>query len=118
MKLINDDFFVVEIDSRKICVKGIGKLFYQDGFPISFTIDVLKDEDIIPSPYHIADELLKIGWTPKAVINRINADIPDIEKYNVDLNLFCNSTYEEQREMIFNYLNITNFKQFFKQTFL
>jgi hypothetical protein len=92
---------IEQFSNRNICIGGVGKMFYQDGFPIEVSIELLKDRNIEVSIYHLSDELLKHGWTSKKVIstlkNELGKDIVLVEN-------FCNSTYEEQREMIFQYL--------------
>lgn len=101
--------FVVEsINNNLICIKGIGKMFYQDGFPISMAVDYLKSKCIKVSILHVADECLKNGWPPETVIKKFKEDFNDSGNDNtLDIDLlrrFCNSSYEDQREMIFNYL--------------
>ncbi len=105
---MKSDIIVERFGERYICIKGIGRMFYQDGFPISMAISILKEKDIEVSMFHVADECMKNGWSAKTTINKLKADFEDdIDKNNFDLdelNKFCLSEYEEQREMIFNYL--------------
>ncbi len=102
---------VVKIKNELIAIKGIGRLFYQDGFPVSLTISELKEKNIKVSLLHIADECLKHGWSPKTTyINLKNDFLDDIyQEGNKEdrltlLKEFCDSDYEKQRSMIFNYL--------------
>ena len=113
MILKNNDkhFEFCEIEGKTICVKGIGKLLYQDGYPIILSIEALRKQGIEVSILHVADELLKNGWSTKATINKLNAEagecINNEERSLIkldDVEKFCNSTYEDQREMIFQYL--------------
>lgn len=103
MNIIIDQF-----GDRTICIGGIGKMFYQDGFPISMSISKLKEKGIEVSILHVADECLKNGWSAKTTITKLCADFEeDIEENYYDIDLlkkFCNANYEDQREMIFNYL--------------
>lgn len=103
-----DGFLVENIDGKEVCLKGVGKLFYQDGFPISMSIQTLKNAGVEVSILHVADECLKHGWSAKTTFNKIKADFDeDInnEKVNFDeLEKFCFAPYEEQRGMIFNSL--------------
>ena len=96
------------INNKEICIKGVGKLFYESGFPISITVSELKKKNIEVSILHVADECLKNGWSAKTTFNKLKTDFEeDIEKNEYDLQLlekFCNSTYEEQRELIFQSL--------------
>jgi len=109
------------IENRKIAIKGIGKLFYESGFPISMTVSELKKRGIEVSILHVADECFKNGWSKETILNKFKVDFEDdIDKNNFDfkrLELFCSSTYEEQRELIFNYLfkDIIESKEWFKQ---
>lgn len=104
----NNNFKIYDFSGRMICVKGIGKLFFQEGFPISISVQKLKNENIEVSILHVADECLKNGWSAKTTYNKIKVDFEeDISKQILDtkqLYDFCYSDYETQREMIFNYL--------------
>jgi alanyl-tRNA synthetase len=106
--MINELLFFKNND-RKICVKGIGRLFYEHGLPISVSVSELKSKGIEVSIIHVADECLKNGWSAKTTLNKLKADFEeDIDKENIyDLDLlerFVYSDYEQQREMIFKYL--------------
>lgn len=103
-----EDFVVEDIAGKKICLKGVGKMFYQDGFPIGMAITTLKEGGVEVSILHVADECLKHGWSAKTTYNKIVAEIEDdIDKAQIDkeqLKTFCEAGYEEQREMIHEYL--------------
>ena len=95
------------INGNKIVLKGIGKRFYQDGVPISITIEDCYKHNINVSMLHVADELLKEGWKQKTVLTKLeeekSLDITNVmDMTNVKEFIF--SDYETQREMIFNYL--------------
>lgn len=92
----NIDF--IQIEDRKIAIKGIGKLFYQEGFPISMAIETLNKSNIEVSIFHVVDELIKHGWNNKTILSRLKED--DI----TDIELFLESSYEDQRAMIYEYL--------------
>ena len=62
---------IVTIGKRQIAVRGIGRLFYQDGFPITMSIQCLKEKNIEISILHIVDELIKHGWSNKTILNTI-----------------------------------------------
>ena len=102
------NLLISKFGDRLICLKGVGKLFYQDGFPISMSISQLKKAGIEVSILHVADECMKNGWSAKTICNKLKADMEeDIDHNTYDLKLlenFCYSSYEEQREMIFQYL--------------
>lgn len=112
---MKSDIVVEQFGDRFICIKGVGKLFYQDGFPISMAVSILKEKGVEVSIFHVADECMKNGWSAKTTINKLKADFDDdIDKNNFDLDeliKFCNSEYEEQREMIFNYLFKSDFEK-------
>jgi hypothetical protein len=106
---MKDNFLIEKFDSRIICLKGVGKMFYQEGFPISMAVSELKKQGIEVSILHVADECLKNGWSAKTTYNKLKADFEeDIDKENKydleTLERFCWSDYEIQREMIFKYL--------------
>lgn len=96
---------------RQICIGGIGKMFYQDGFPISMSVIELQKSGVEVSIFHVADECLQNGWSPITVIKKLTEDFADDKtvKFEKDkLEKFCNSSYEDQREMIFQYLFSTS----------
>ena len=115
---------VIEIQGRKIIIRGIGRLFYESGFPISMSLQEAKSRGMEISILHAADECLNNGWSPKTVVNKFKADFED-DMNSGAINLehlekFCNSSYDEQRGMIFEYLfgpgkeGINNAVTFFK----
>lgn len=110
MKILDGHLFsITSIGSRVIIIKGIGKMFYQEGFPISLGVSRCKELGYEVSYLHIADELLKNGWKPETVLKRLGEDNQDALKgeERVPLDLireFVFKEYEDQREMIFNYL--------------
>lgn len=99
---------IKKVGNRTICIGGLGKLFYQDGLPIGISAQLLKNEGIETSFYHVADELLKHGWSSDTVISKMTEEMQD--DLNVDntqigeIISFCNADYKEQREMIFKFL--------------
>lgn len=117
------DFKSININGENIIIGGIGKMFYEDGFPIHIAIDIAKDKGYKISSLHIADELYKNGWSEKAIFNTLREYFPN------DISLiqeFCRAAtlgekiqskppqgqewiysktgWENQREIIFNYL--------------
>lgn len=116
---MNNDFLIEQFGDRRICIRGIGKMFYQDGFPISFAINEFNKKGIEVSILHIADECLKHGWLPETtyvkLTDELRKDLTNNSK--AQLKKFCYATYEEQRAMIFEYLFRNDFdlqKQFLK----
>jgi len=105
---MNNGITVEQFGDRSICLKGIGKLFYQEGYPISMSISELKKKNIEVSIFHVADECLKNGWSAKTTYNKLKSDFEDDIDGNyydlISLEKFCYAEYKEQREMIFQYL--------------
>jgi len=105
---MKQDFLIEKIGNRTLCLKGVGKMFFQEGFPISLAISNLHKKGIEVSIIHVADECLKNGWSPKTTFNKLKADFEDDTEHNkYDLKLlkeFCFSDYDTQRELIFQYL--------------
>lgn len=103
-----DIFTLIDIEDRTICVKGVGKLFFESGFPISISLEMLSKENIEVSIFHVADECMKNGWSAKTTYNKLKADFEDqINGNNIDWNdlkKFCESDYVTQRQMINEYL--------------
>ncbi len=117
------DFKCVNINGENIIVGGIGKMFYEDGFPIHISIDIAKDKGYKISPLHIADELYKNGWKERAIVNTLREDFPndistvemfcrvgtDGEKQDTKPPIgqewiYSKNGWEYQREIIFKYL--------------
>ena len=59
MKLFN----IITVNDRNICTKGVGKLFYEQGFPLSQTADILKEKGIEISWFNVIDEFWNNGWS-------------------------------------------------------
>lgn len=106
------------IGERKIAVGGVGKLFYQDGFPISMAVSELNKQGIEVSMFHLIEELWENGWSWKTIEIKLRGEMElDIDK-SMSLNFtklkkfyFCleqpnraNGGYEESRSIIFEYL--------------
>lgn len=103
---MQDDIEIRLIGNRCIAIKGIGRLFFESGFPISMSIAELAKQGVEVSILHVADECLKNGWKPKTVIAKLVADFADVHETldKEQLERFCYAEYEEQRQMIFDYL--------------
>lgn len=124
-------FEIISIDGEQIVVNGIGKMFYEIGFPIQMSIDILKNKGYKVSILHIADELYKHGWDDKAILKAFTTDtgvdfeeidlIKEFVKAGRDTHLsqddrdpsklkqghvfiYSSGGYEAQHDMIFNYL--------------
>lgn len=111
------DIKIINIGNRRVCVSGIGKMFYQDGFPISMAISVLAESGIEVSLYHVFDELSRSGGFPitkrgedralTAIISSINDRIQGENAGEItedELTRYSKMNYEDQREEIFQYL--------------
>lgn len=101
------DFLIEDFGGRKIVLKGVGKMFYESGYPIGMAIAEFKKQNIEVSILHVCDELLKNGFSPKTVVSKFSEDLQDVKDDSIDINViseFCNVSYELQREMIFQSL--------------
>lgn len=109
----------IKFYDRIVAIRGIGQLFYQDGFPISMAIDELSHKGIEVSLYHVANECMDNGWSADTTIRKLKGET------DIDINHsmagvrwdslveFCqcleqplraNGGYERSREIIFEYL--------------
>jgi len=108
---------VVDIGDRRIAVKGVGKMFYQDGYPLSMSVMELGKRGIEVSLLHVVDELWGNGWSWQTIERKLQGELDeDIDKnLKVDFDYLktfyrCidtdrrNGGYEQSREMIFQYL--------------
>lgn len=101
-------FKTIEIEGRTIIVEGIGKMFYQDGFPMPIAVNLAKEKGIKVSFLHLAKELL-CEWAPKTVIRKMSEDFSAgiLGDEELDLELitkFVHLEYKDRQEMIFEYL--------------
>lgn len=113
---MEDKLEMIAIGDRKIVVRGMGKMFYQDGMPISIMAGELRKKGLEVSWLHVADELLKHGWSSETTFKKLREEMADgaIEKVDIDrVEKFCDAFrtgdkweegYYAQREMIFQYL--------------
>ena len=96
------------INKRFVCIGGVGRMFYQNGFPISMAIQELKKKGVEVSIYHVAKECLDQGWKPNRVYSKLSEDFRDDisrSKYDFeDLKKFCFADFNTQSKMIFDYL--------------
>ena len=105
-----DNLLIENINGVDIVLKGIGKFFFQDGFPISMSISIFREKNIKVSLYHIASECMQNGWSSKTTFNKLMDEIADdIDGNTYDITIselekFCYASYEKQREIIFDYL--------------
>lgn len=115
---MKNDFIIQKIGDRVICLKGAGKIFYQEGFPISMAVSELKKNGIDVSFLHIIEEFWDNGWSWKTIEMKLKGEIEeDIDKsLNIDLEYLktfynyleqperASGGYEKSREMIYKYL--------------
>lgn len=97
---------IINIGNRNIVIGGIGKSFYQDGLPLSISIPELIRKGFDVSILHIVDEFIRNGWSTDTILSKLKEEVSD-GGLNVDLQLiksFCESSYEDQRSMIFESL--------------
>ena len=115
---MKDNFLIQNFGGRVICLKGIGKMFYQEGFPISIAVLEFKKKGIEVSLLHIIEEFWDNGWSWKTIEMKLRGELEeDIDKslvidfdylqkfYNcLEQPRRKNGGYEESRKMIFHYL--------------
>lgn len=118
------EFHIWEHGNRKICLKGIGKLFYETGFPIVMSVEVLREKGIEISFLHLVEELWENGWSWKTIHSKFLGEIEEdinhtlqidfsfLQEFymNIDQPLRKNGGYEKSREIIFEYLFNTTYK--------
>jgi len=109
---------VIDIGDRRIAVKGVGKMFYQDGYPLSMSVMELGKRGTEVSLLHVVDELWGNGWSWQTIERKLQGELDeDIDKnLKVDFDYLkefyncleqprrANGGYEQSREMIFQYL--------------
>lgn len=109
---------IEKFGDRLICIKGVGKMFYQEGFPLSISVSKLKKNGIELSILHVVEELWDNGWSWQTIERKLKGEIDeDIDKVlDIDFDLLhnfyrnleqpnrSNGGYEKSREMIFRYL--------------
>jgi hypothetical protein len=115
---MKNDFLIQSFGERIICLKGVGKMFYQEGFPISMAISELRNKNIEVSFLHMIEEFWENEWSWKTIEMKLRGEMEiDIDKsINVDMDELQyfyslleqprrkNGGYEESRELIFKYL--------------
>lgn len=99
---------VETIGDKTYVLEGIGRMFYQDGYPIPMAVNNCREKGWTVSYLHLAKELLN-EWTPKTVVAKLKGEFQDTiegdEKPDFELiEKFCNSEWEDRCEMIFQYL--------------
>lgn len=113
-----NNFLIETFNDRTICLKGVGKMFYQEGFPISMAVFELKKKGIEVSFLHMIEEFWDNGWSWKTIEMKLRGELEeDIDKaIQIDMDYLksfydcleqpkrSNGGYEESREMIFQYL--------------
>lgn len=111
-------FLIQKFGDRTICIKGVGKMFYQHGFPISMSVSEFEKRGIEISFLHVIEEFWENGWSWKTIEMKLKGeleeDITKILKIDFDYlkNFYdcleqprrSNGGYEESREIIFKYL--------------
>jgi len=114
-----EDFKFIEKGDIKLCVGGVGKLFYQSGFPLSMAISYFKQQGVQVSPLHLIDEFWNNGWSWKTIEMKLRGELSDDIDKSMELDFNYLETfynlleqpkrkeggYEESREMIRQYIS-------------
>ena len=58
-----------------IVVAGLGKLYFQEGIPLSIIFDGLKSKNILPSFKHLYSELRENGMKHERIIHLLNENV-------------------------------------------
>lgn len=108
---------IIEIEGRKVAIKGIGKMFYQEGYPLSMSVMELNKEGIEVSLLHVVNEFWDNGWSWNTIERKLQGELDEDIDGNLKIDFeylktFYNCIdaeretggYEKSREMIFQYL--------------
>lgn len=97
---------IEHIGDRSIVIGGLGRMLYEAGIPIGILAAKAQELGHEVSWLHITDELIKHGWKATTIYNRIKEECQD-SMVPIDMDKihdFIHATYEDQRQMIFDYL--------------
>lgn len=105
MIINKDGFEILSMNSKKIVIKGIGRLFYESGFPIALSLDFCKENNLEFNIYTLIDELQK-EWSKKTILKKLSEELSDgnLQLDYKAIEEFLDSAYEEQRDIIFKSL--------------
>ncbi len=100
---------VEKYGDRLICIKGVGTLFHESGFPIGMAAKELYKQNIELSWFHVIKELYYQYTSNDRLYGKIKAEVEDakIDGISVDLEelkTFIYADYPTKQEMIFKYL--------------
>jgi hypothetical protein len=59
----------------KLVVSGLGKLYFENGLPLSVLFDGLQRRDLVPSFRHLVTELEQNGMKRERIIHLLNEQI-------------------------------------------
>ena len=122
----SSDFDLITVGNRTTVVKGVARLFYEGGFPLSLCIEQFSSQGIEVSLLHVADQCWSNGWSPSTIMKKLKGECDlDINKSMVGLDWnriekFCdlidqpkrsNGGYEESREMLFQDIFGTTYEE-------
>ena len=103
---------IIEINGNKIVIKGIAKLYFEQGIPISITMAKCFDNQLVVNSYKLVDEFIKAGIHNDRIDSIMTEavheliEIPHEQRLKIikDIRLFLVADYETQREFIYNSL--------------
>lgn len=115
MIIEKDGVKIIITGDRTVVVKGIGKMFMQEGFPLSLSFAVLTSHGYEISIYHLVDELMRhyldsgtLAYKVKdKVLSTLKECVEDDKTVGINMEEvahYISSDYEKQRQMIFTYL--------------
>lgn len=59
----------------KMVMEQVGKLYFEQGLPLSFTFDKMQQNNMIPSWPHLHRELKSNGMTHKRIIHLLSENV-------------------------------------------
>lgn len=74
--------FVGQTECGKLVVAGLGKLYFENGLPLSVLFDGLQRYQLIPSFNHLVSELEENGMKRERIIHLLNEQV--FESYGKD----------------------------------
>lgn len=103
------DLRIENIGNRRICIGGVGVLFYQEGFPIGMSAKELGKLGIELSWLHVAKELMYQYNSNERLFAKLKEEAEDakIDGLIVDLDIlrdFVYGSFEDRQKYIFAYL--------------
>ena len=97
---------IIQTIGDRVIVMDAGTEWIQNGMPLSATLQLAEEHGVEVSLLHFADQLSKNGAKNTTIINLVREATVDVlgSPKTPQIAQFLSSSYEDQREQIFNYL--------------